>query len=244
MKVTRRFTFSACHYLLNPALSKEENEKIYGKSVNMHGHNFTVFVTVEGEVDRETGMVVNLSNLKEAVAPVINELDHHCLNELPYFKEKLPTLENIAIFIFEKVKPILESVELRSVRVEIGDEFSVEFDGEETLKRLNFKFSASHRLPSEKVEGRNVYGKCGEEKHGHDYRLEVWLRGDAKYARKKIGQIVSFLDYTDLDTLNELEFSTGEYILQLLWRKIRQIKGFSPIKLILRETENNFFEMP
>ncbi len=244
MKVTRRFTFSACHYLSNPLWSREENEKFYGKSANMHGHNFTVYVSVEGEVDRETGMVINLSNLKNAISPIIDELDHHCLNDLSYFKEKLPTLENIAVFIFKRAKPFLKDVILRSIKVEIGSEFSVEFYGKESLKRLSFKFSASHRLSSEKVGDKDVYGKCGEEKHGHDYSLEVWFQGDEKYAREKISQILNFLDHTDLDTVNELEFSTGEYIIKFLWGRIEKIEGISLRKLILRETENNFFEMP
>lgn len=244
MKVTRRFTFSACHYLSNPEWSDEENKKFFGKSANMHGHNFVVYVTVEGDVDQETGMVVNLEDLKKTISPVIDELDHHCLNELPYFKEKLPTLENIAIFIFERVKAVLKGVILRSVRLEIRDEISAEFDGEEPLKRLNFKFSASHRLPSEKVKSKEVYGKCGEEKHGHDYHLEVWFKGNEKMVREKINQIVDSFDYTDLDAINELEFSTGEYILQFLWKKINKIEEIYPIKLILKETENNIFEIP
>ncbi len=100
MKVTRRFRFSACHYLFNKSWTGEKNREIFGKSTNPHGHNFEVFVTVQGEVDPETGMVINLEKLKEIVSPIIEKLDHRCLNNLEQFLENLPTLENIASFIF------------------------------------------------------------------------------------------------------------------------------------------------
>ncbi len=244
MKVTRKFKFSACHYLSNPEWPDEKNRQFFGKSARMHGHNFTIFVTIEGDVNPKTGMVINLENLKNMVSPIIEELDHRCLNELPYFKRKIPTLENIAIFIFERVEEQLDGVRLYSIRAEINDEIAVEFNGRNTIKRLMFKFSSSHRLPSEKVKNHNVYGKCGEERHGHDYYFEIWFRGDEEIARVEISKIVNIFDHNDLDSISALEYSTGEYILQFLWQKIKKIDGIFPVKMVLKETENNIFEIP
>lgn len=102
--VTRRMTFSAGHLLHNDALSAEENRRIFGKcnNPNGHGHNFTVEVTVAGEIDPQTGMVFNLRDLKTVMTEIIEQgLDHKNLNlDVPAFKDLIPTAENIAAVIW------------------------------------------------------------------------------------------------------------------------------------------------
>ena len=95
--------FSAAHRLALVNLSDEENFEIYGKCArpNGHGHNYQVEVTVKGEVDQRTGMLVDLNALQSAIAQhVIEPFDHTFLNkDVPYFMETVPTAENIAIRI-------------------------------------------------------------------------------------------------------------------------------------------------
>lgn len=95
--------FSAAHRLALPELSDEENGDIYGKCArpNGHGHNYQVEVTVRGEVDARTGMLVDLVALQNAIARhVIEPLDHTFLNkDVPYFAKTVPTAENIVIRI-------------------------------------------------------------------------------------------------------------------------------------------------
>jgi 6-pyruvoyltetrahydropterin/6-carboxytetrahydropterin synthase len=95
--------FSAAHRLAHPDLTLEENTQIYGKCarVNGHGHNYHLDVTVKGEIDARTGMLVDLGALHQAIADfVIEPMDHTFLNkDIGYFDRVVPTAENIALYI-------------------------------------------------------------------------------------------------------------------------------------------------
>ena len=114
MKVTvsRRAHFNAAHRLYRPNWSDKKNEAIFGKCNNphYHGHNYELIVSVTGEVDPETGYVVDVKILKDFIKSEIEDtLDHKNLNlEVPEFKHKNPTAENIVIFIYNKLKVVLE----------------------------------------------------------------------------------------------------------------------------------------
>jgi 6-pyruvoyltetrahydropterin/6-carboxytetrahydropterin synthase len=117
----RRYTLSASHRLHSEALSAEANRTAYGKCNNPHGHghNYVVEVLVGGEVDAETGMVVNMAALDEAVRTrVMERFDHTNLNLDPYFKNRVPTTENLCRVIFDLLKDALPAGELERVRVE------------------------------------------------------------------------------------------------------------------------------
>lgn len=111
MKVTlvKKATFAAGHRLYNPEYSDEQNEKIFGACSNPkgHGHNYTLEVHVSGKIDPETGMVINLKELKKVVeSEIISQVDHKNLNEdVKFMKGLIPTTENLGLKIFE----ILES---------------------------------------------------------------------------------------------------------------------------------------
>ncbi|MAB31209.1 MAG: 6-pyruvoyl tetrahydrobiopterin synthase, partial [Formosa sp.] len=110
MKVTvsRRAHFNAAHRLYRHNWSDEKNEAIFGKCNNphFHGHNYELIVSVTGEVDPETGYVVDVKILKDFIKSEVEDtLDHKNLNlEVPEFKETNPTAENIVIFIYNKLK--------------------------------------------------------------------------------------------------------------------------------------------
>ena len=114
MKVTvsRRAHFNAAHRLYRPNWSDEKNEAIFGKCNNphYHGHNYELIVSVTGEVDPETGYVVDVKILKDFIKSEVEDvLDHKNLNlEVPEFKETNPTAENIVIFIYNKLKVVFE----------------------------------------------------------------------------------------------------------------------------------------
>ena len=106
MKVTvhRKAHFNAAHRLFNPAWDDEKNSAVFGKcsNPNYHGHNYEMIVSVTGEIDPETGFVMDLKILRKLIASEIEEkLDHKNLNiEVPEFKELNPTAENIAVVIW------------------------------------------------------------------------------------------------------------------------------------------------
>src|SRR5580704_4696362 len=105
--LTRKAEFSASHYYDNPEFSAEENRRIFGKcnNPNGHGHNYTLEVTVKGEVDPRSGFVVDLKQLKEILnREVLDAMDHRFLNkEVPEFSTRIPTTENLAIAIWERL---------------------------------------------------------------------------------------------------------------------------------------------
>src|SRR6202007_495417 len=119
--LTRKAEFSASHYYHNPDLTLEENARLFGKcnNPNGHGHNYTLEVTVKGEVDPRSGFVVDLKQLKEVMhREVLDAMDHRFLNkEVPEFLHQIPTTENIAIAIWQRVKPKLIKGELQRARV-------------------------------------------------------------------------------------------------------------------------------
>lgn len=133
--LTRRAEFSASHYYHSPALSAEENRRLYGKCNNPHGHghNYTLEVTVCGPVDARSGMVVDLKQLKEVLQrEVLDVLDHRFLNEeVPAFRHLIPTTENLAIEIWRMLQPKLEFCALHRVRVYETPDLYVDYFGPE-----------------------------------------------------------------------------------------------------------------
>jgi 6-pyruvoyltetrahydropterin/6-carboxytetrahydropterin synthase len=101
MKVSRRATFNAAHRLFRPDWTNEKNVEIFGKcsNPNYHGHNYVLEVILEGEIDQETGYVIDLKIVKDAIKSEIDErFDHRNLNlDCPEFKDLNPTAENIAV---------------------------------------------------------------------------------------------------------------------------------------------------
>ena len=138
--LTRRATFSASHYYWNEGWSAAENEKVFGKCANRngHGHNYTLEVTVAGEPDPVTGFVVDLKALKDVIErEVLDVYDHRHLNlEVPEFAKAIPTTENIAIAIWNrldaglKALPSMKSAKLERVRVYETAEIFAEYRGE------------------------------------------------------------------------------------------------------------------
>ena len=102
--LTRRYLFSASHRLHSDEMSAAENQAVYGKCNNPHGHghNYSVEVTVAGRVDPRTGMVCNLVDLDSFVhEKILERFDHQNLNTLPEFQETVPTTENLCVEVFD-----------------------------------------------------------------------------------------------------------------------------------------------
>ena len=130
--VGRRESFNAAHQLHDPALSDADNERLFGKCANLHGHNYVLEVAVAGEVDQATGYVLDLKLLANIISrQVIQDVDHRNLNtDVAWLKGRVPTAENLAEAIWERLQPELPDGLLRTVRVwetdknwaEVGDQ--------------------------------------------------------------------------------------------------------------------------
>ncbi len=119
--LSRRYLFSASHRLHSEAMSVEENKATYGKCNNPygHGHNYTVEVTVSGQVDSQTGMVCNLVDLDGFIErEVLARFDHENLNTMKEFAREVPTTENLCIQIYEIVQRGFRHAHLEGVRLE------------------------------------------------------------------------------------------------------------------------------
>jgi len=253
--LTKRFSFSACHRFYNKKWSKKKNEKIFGKNINFHGHNYKVDVGVEGEIDKETGMVINIDELKNIVNEVISEFDHKNLNELKYFKEIQPTVENISKIFYEILKEKLpENLKLHKITVYESDFLWASFYGNENELSKKINFYSSHKLLKknfDKEKNLKIFGKCSNF-HGHEYSLILKYRGEVdketgflvkrEEIEKDVKNVKKLLDYKDLNKIKFLKEKnpTGENILIYLKNKLKNKKISG---LTLYETDENIFEM-
>jgi 6-pyruvoyltetrahydropterin/6-carboxytetrahydropterin synthase len=133
IELGRRYRFAASHRLHTSQLSEDENWRVFGKCNNPygHGHNYILEVSVSGDVDPATGMIANLADLDAFVERhVLEEFDHKSLNEdVPAFREKVPTTENLCIEIFQRLKTFPKA-RLERVRVQETGNNSFEYSGE------------------------------------------------------------------------------------------------------------------
>lgn len=135
MFITRRFHFSASHRVYNPVLSDEENFKIYGKcsNPNGHGHNYVMDVTVNGDVNEQTGFVMDLTELKSIVEEhIIGKVDHKNLNvDVDFMNGVLPSTENIAKKFWEQIESKVNTSKRKLYSIKISETVnnSVEYRG-------------------------------------------------------------------------------------------------------------------
>lgn len=113
VKVSRKAHFNAAHRLYRPDWSSAQNQEVFGlcNNPNYHGHNYELIVSVTGEIDPITGYVMDMKVLKDLIKSEVEEaFDHKNLNvEVPEFKALNPTAENIAVVIYDKLKPHLDT---------------------------------------------------------------------------------------------------------------------------------------
>ncbi|MBE9231080.1 6-carboxytetrahydropterin synthase [Cuspidothrix issatschenkoi LEGE 03284] len=199
--VNRRAQFSASHRYWLPELSETENLEKFGLCSKFpgHGHNYVLFISLVGELD-EYGMVLNLSDVKQVIKrEVTGQLDFSYLNDVwAEFGQTLPTTENIARVIWQRLSP-----HLPLVRVQLFEHPQLWADymgnGMEAYFSVSTHFSAAHRLAHPDLslaENTDIYGKCARVNgHGHNYHLEVTVKGEID---PRTGMII------DLGALNQV----------------------------------------
>lgn len=133
LTVSRKAHFNSAHRLFRKEWSDEKNQRIFGKcnNPNFHGHNYELIVHITGELDEETGFVMDLKELSDLIKSEIEEaFDHKNLNlDVPEFANLIPTAENISIVIWQKLRPFISvDKELEVVLYETARNF-VSFKG-------------------------------------------------------------------------------------------------------------------
>ncbi len=272
MRLTRRVTFSSGHRYWLISLTDAENRARFGIWANPynHGHNFILDVSVDGEVDPETGMVVNIKDIDDILKrEIVRQFDQKSINdEISSFADKPPSLENLITYIAEELEPFLSSqstipATLTHLRLEEMPTLWAELNlitNMTTLTRV-YEFAASHRLhvPSFTLEQNvELFGKCNNPAgHGHNYLVEVTFSGELDPATGmmadigEIDEVVNreVVDRYDHKNLNEdlPEFSgrttTSEIVVQEIWNRLVGTLPATLKRVRLHETARNIFEV-
>lgn len=134
MIVTAKLTFSAAHRLHNPDHDSEWNRRVYDKcdNPNGHGHNYTLEVSVDGPINPETGMVIDLKKLKDLMRlAVIDRVDHTNLNEdVDFLSGVIPTAENLACAFWRQLEPHIDEGKLHRIVLHETERNSVLYEGD------------------------------------------------------------------------------------------------------------------
>ena len=117
--ITKSFHFSAAHQYGRGEWSEKKNRDVFGDDIRLHGHNYSLEVTVKGAINPETGFVVNLGELTTLVKKrVIKILDHSTIEkDIPWFLGKQPSTENMVIWIWDQLEPELMTGKLHRIRL-------------------------------------------------------------------------------------------------------------------------------
>jgi len=162
--LTKRIEFSASHRYSHEAWDEATNRQVFGPCFQEHGHNYLLEVTLGGQVDAVTGMIINLYDLKHIVTDVLEEFDHKHLNlDTPYFINAVPTTENIARVLWDKFRHRPDTQNVSKIKLSEGEDLWAEIVLPEANFPLNdptvatvsrsYHFSAFHRSPSGQPQG-------------------------------------------------------------------------------------------
>jgi 6-pyruvoyltetrahydropterin/6-carboxytetrahydropterin synthase len=264
--INRRAQFSASHRYYLPELTEVENVQRFGACYRApgHGHNYVLFVSMLGELDAY-GMVLNLSDVKQVIRrEVTSQLDFAYLNDVwPEFQQSLPTTENLAHVIWQRLVPHLP---LMGIQLFEHPELWADYRGHDMNAHLSISthFSAAHRLALPTLsyeENCEIYGKCARPNgHGHNYHVEITVAGqiDARTGMLvDLGALQTVIDQLVIEPMDHTFLNkdipyftavvpTAEniavYIQQILREPIRQL-GAELYKVKLIESPNNSCEV-
>lgn len=253
------FEFSAARKTMSPLLSAEENVRLFGESVSMHGHNYRARLTFRTERCDGKGPLVRFDAIDASVRALRSELDHQHLNEeVMGLKNRPVTTESLAGYIYERVNTMMP---LQRVRLhERSDFFAEAWESSMMFLGLQVPFHAAHRLHSatlSDMENARLYGKCNNPRgHGHRYLTETTIGGGYNARSGTLYDFVTFRNaieeslepwrdrHLDLETEDFRDApSTGENILRALWPKIDNRLNQQLVRLHLWETANNRFTL-
>ena len=265
--MTRTVTFSAGHRYWFAHLTEDENRALFGEwaSPFSHGHNYTLHVTVEGNVNPANGMIVNIKDVDAVLkAQFLPQLSNRSLNdEVGHFARVAPTVENILAFIWAEILRIglPPEVTLTDLKLEETNTLYGEYEGMKTTLTRIYEFAASHRLHAPGLsdqENVRLFGKCNNPAgHGHNYVLEVTVGGTTDQTTGMICSIddldrivgAEVVDRYDHRNLNEdiPEFqgraTTSENVAIEIFNRLSDKVPATLERVRLYETARNMFEV-
>ena len=215
--INRRAEFSASHRYWMPEISDAENFARFGLCTNApgHGHNYVLYVSMEGELD-DYGMVLNLSDVKQVIKrEITSQLNFSYLNDIwEEFQQTLPTTEHMARVIWNRLAPHLP---LTKIQLFEHPELWADYEGNnmEAYLTISTHFSAAHRLAVPHLsleENSEIYGKCARvHGHGHNYHLEVTIKGDIDPRTGMLADLVDFQKAVDAHVVEPFDHTFLNY---------------------------------
>ncbi len=216
--LNKRIEFAAAHRYIKPEWDERKNREVFGPCYNppAHGHNYLLEVTVAGEVDPKTGMVINLFDLKRVLLHVIEEFDHKNLNlDMPYFKDRIPTSENLARVLWTKLAPQHDIGTLHSIRLyedeDLYADVMAEWGSDVAAVTRRYSFTA--------IEG---------ERQGYVWDCFVTVQGAINPVTGMVtdigalnrlvqDQVIERFDRQDLRQVLKTSTVTGEELVEQIW---------------------------
>ena len=253
------FEFSAARKTMSPLLSAEENARLFGEAISIHGHNYRARLTFGSQQCQEQEPLVRYDAIDTCIRALRTELDHRYLNkDVIGLKDRPMTTESLARYMYERVNTMMP---LQRIRLHERDDFFAEvWKNNATFLGLQVPFHAAHRLHAatlSEAQNATLYGKCNNLRgHGHRYLTETTIGGDYDARSGTLYDFVAFRKaleeslepwrdrHLDLQTEDFRDIpSTGENIVRTLWPKIDKRLGQQLVRLRLWETANNRFTL-
>ena len=242
--LTKRIEFAAAHRYIKPEWDEAKNRAVFGPCYNppAHGHNYMLEVTVAGEVDPHTGMVINLFDLKRVLLAVIEEFDHKNLNlDIPHFKDRIPTSENLARVLWTKLQ----------IQKDIGTLHAIRLYEDEDLYA---DVTAAGGLDVAGITRRFCFTAVHEGNKGHTWDCFVTILGSIdpitgmvtdigelnRLTQERVGTVFEGQDLRQVLGAREV---TGELLAKAVWdRLVNFIQGGRLDKVRLVQTRDLIFE--
>ena len=219
--LTKRIEFAAAHRYHKPEWDEAKNRAVFGRCYNppAHGHNYLLEVTVSGDVDPKTGMVINLFDLKRVLLAVLEEFDHKNLNlDMPYFKDRIPTSENLARVLWMKLVEHHDIGELHAIRL---------YEDED----LYADVTEAGGLDSASITKRYSFSTVQEGNQGRQWDCFITIQGAIDpmtgmvtdlglLDRLMEKMVISPFSRQGLHQVPDTEVSSGESLVQRIWHAL------------------------
>jgi 6-pyruvoyltetrahydropterin/6-carboxytetrahydropterin synthase len=219
--LTKRIEFAAAHRYIKPEWDEAKNRAVFGPCYNppAHGHNYMVEVTVVGEVDQKTGMVVNLFDLKRILLEVLEEFDHKNLNlDMPYFKDRIPTSENLARLLWTKLEIQKDIGTLHAIRLYEDEDLYAEVTAAEGLEVASVTRRYSFTSVQEGNQGREW--DCFVTVHGAIDPVTGMVTDIGALNRVVRDKVVQVFDRRNLCQVLGTQTVTGEQLAAHIWMQL------------------------
>ena len=219
--LTKRLEFAAAHRYIKLEWDEAKNRAVFGPCYNppAHGHNYMLEVTVSGKVDSKTGMIINLVDLKRVLLAVIEEFDHKNLNlDMPYFKDRIPTSENIARVFWSTLKSQKDIGTLHSIRLYEDEDLYADVTAAGGIDVAGVTRRYSFTAIQEGNQG--CEWDCFATVHGKIDPVTGMVTDIGALDRLVQDKVLKAFDRQDLRQVLKVECVTGEQLAERIWNSL------------------------